>query len=335
MTWRERRIVTILSAILAILCAALLIVLGIRYRENRDIPETDTPAMSDDATEQTAYTALTYDNGTATLSFARDESGAWIWSDDPEFPLDDSTITAITDLLTAWNPQQTITDTDVIADSGLEEPAATLLATTSTGTISLAFGKTTTDGTSYYVRLNEDDTTVYIIDGGLYELMCTPIYDMCVLPVLPALQERIIQSIVITGAAAEDGTEGLSTVLTAQRAEGEDNVTSWRSSGANVTDAPSVRDLLEDLGTLSFTKCILYRPSDEAASICGFDNPAKLSVTYTSETGTDEALNLLIGSPLPDGSGRYVRLGKDSAIYSLPTASLDPLMPLSVTGLEG
>ena len=35
MTWKERRTVTILSIILAVLAAALLVVLGIRYREHR------------------------------------------------------------------------------------------------------------------------------------------------------------------------------------------------------------------------------------------------------------------------------------------------------------
>ena len=35
MTWRERRIVTILATILLVLVAALLIVLGIRFREWR------------------------------------------------------------------------------------------------------------------------------------------------------------------------------------------------------------------------------------------------------------------------------------------------------------
>ena len=44
MTWQEKRVVTILSTILLILSAALLIVLGIRYRENRVDPETgETP----------------------------------------------------------------------------------------------------------------------------------------------------------------------------------------------------------------------------------------------------------------------------------------------------
>ena len=47
----------------------------------------------------------------------------------------------------------------------------------------------------------------------------------------------------------------------------------------------------------------------------------------TNETQIELTLDL-------DGTGRYVRLGDDSTIYLLPTASLDPLMRVSVNGLE-
>ena len=39
MTYRERRLVTFLSSILGLLVIALLIVLAIRYRENRAQPD--------------------------------------------------------------------------------------------------------------------------------------------------------------------------------------------------------------------------------------------------------------------------------------------------------
>ena len=48
-----------------------------------------------------------------------------------------------------------------------------------------------------------------------------------------------------------------------------------------------------------------------------------------------DLLEMQIGAPLPDGSGRYVRLAGSSTIYDLPTATLDPLMHISVLGLDG
>ena len=109
MTWRERRIVTILATILLVLVAALLIVLGIRFREWRADREGADPSDGGAAPASGAYTSLTYDNGTATLSFSQDEAGAWYWTADESFPLEDTVILEILDLLSSWKPQQTLT----------------------------------------------------------------------------------------------------------------------------------------------------------------------------------------------------------------------------------
>ncbi len=336
MTWQERRTVTILSTILAVLCAALLIVLGIRYQQNRDLPNQEDGTVPGTVTDPSAITALTYENGSTTLSFSLNKAGAWIWDVDPDFPLDDTTITAILEQLSSWKPQQTITDSAVLADCGMSDPTASLTAATAQGTMTMLLGKATTDGNSYYMQLNNDESTAYIIADTLYQLLCTPIYDMCALPELPELPEDSIQSVTIRGAAPSEDARGITTVLTAQRPEGETGSTTWRSAGANVTDDETVRALLSDLEHLAFEKCIDYRPSDEAAEICGFVTPAaELEVDYTTDTGAEQTLLLTMGNALPDGSGRYTRLGADTTIYLLPTAALDPLMRISANGLEG
>lgn len=337
MTWQERRTITILSTILAVLCAALLIVLGIRYRENRDLPDQADGTVPGTVTDTAAITALSYENGQTSLSFSLNEAGNWVWDVDADFPLDNTTITSILELLSTWKPQQTITDSDTLENCGMDDPTASLTASTAQGgTMTMLLGKATTDGSSYYMRFNGDESTVYIIDGTIYQLLRTPIYDMCVLPELPVLTEDVIQSVTIRGAAPSEDTRGITTVLTAQHPDGEDGTTTWRSAGANVTDDETVRALLSDLGALAFTKCVDYRPSDEAAEICGFAAPAaELEVAYTTDTGLEQTLLLTIGNPLPDSSGRYTRLGEDTTIYMLPTAALDPLMRVSANGLEG
>ena len=49
--------------------------------------------------------------------------------------------------------------------------------------------------------------------------------------------------------------------------------------------------------------------------------------------GEEAHLVLTIANPLPDASGRYVRIGEDTPIYYLPPALLDPMMPIAVHGL--
>lgn len=335
MTWKEKRLVTALSTILAILMLAVLIVLGIRYRESRAAAEGTAPIDhgTNTVVDHNAYTKLFYETEAFTLSFTRDELGKWHWDGDEQFPLNDATVTEILALLTAWNPQQTLKDEAALKDSGVDKATRTLIATTESGaSTTLVFGRPTTDGTSYYVQLNGDESTVYIVADTLYKMMDTPIYDMYRLPQLPALEEETLQSIAVSRLAEEDGQLAPFTVLSAQRTE-DGTFVGWRSNGANVTDDPSVKALLEDITALAITRCVLYEPSDEAVTICGFDEPtAGLTVVYTAN-GTEQSLNLTIGSRLPDGSGRYVRLGESSTIYFLPTELLDPLMRLAVEGL--
>ena len=195
MTWRERRLITVLSIILAILSAAVLIVLGIRYREARARAEAaavDPAAMVAVAAEETGsqYVALEYFNGSTTLAFDLTEGGQWVWRYDHDFPLDTATVTAMLDTITTLTPQQTLTEHEELENYGLDNPDEYLTVTTTEQSyIHLLFGKPTTDGESRYCLLNGDDSTVYIFDGKLAKLMETPIYDMCILPELPKIRK--------------------------------------------------------------------------------------------------------------------------------------------------
>lgn len=349
MTWRERRTITILTTILLILAAMLLVVLGIRYRQNRDVPEDGINAAADPASgavDAGFYTALSYSNGDAFLSFSQDEEGTWHWDANTDFPLDDATVEEILDALVNWRPQQTLKDQESLEAAGLAEPGGSLTAAAAKGgATTLLFGKATTDGQSCYVRLNGDESTVYIIDNAIRRLMDVAIYDMCRLPELPVLTEDSIASISIQGPAPEaeasgapedgapaDQEPGPLTVLTAHQGAGA----SWRSNGANVTDDPTVRGLMEDILSLKLSRCVDYDPSDEAADLCGFSNPqATLRIRYDAGEGQeDQELVLTIGNRLPDKSGRYTRLGGEAPIYLLETELLDPLMRVAANGLE-
>lgn len=328
MTWKERRLITVLSVILAILSAALLIVLGIRYRQSRDAAQDPAVQAAQAAIAAGSdYSSLTVYSGSATLSFSIQESGTWVWDDDTAFPLDSTTITSILDLLSDLTPQQVLSDPESLESYGLDAPTASVSAVAADQTtVSVTFGKATTDGKSRYAMMNDDSSTLYIFADTLFQALRTPIYDMMTLPELPALTASVMTSISIQG----PGEDAQPLMLAAQHQDGN---TTWLSSGEDVTNNAIVQALLEDLQQLQISRCIDYRPSDDAAAICGFDEPdALVQITYCTEDGKETVLTITVGSSEPGGTGRYARIGEDTTIYLLETALLDPLMRIAAQG---
>lgn len=326
MTRKQKRLLRKLILLVVLLAAVLGIVKLVQHRKAAQ-EEADAAARQEEGilTEQQAYTAIQYWNGSTTLSFALDEDGQWTWADDPDFPLDDSTVTQISGLLSSLKPQQTITDGDTLEAYGLDDPSATLTATGSDGkTLTLSFGKTTTDETSYYMLMNNEESPVYIVDGALRSAMDTTIYDMCLLPELPVLTADVLSKVKLT--AGEN--------ILLLNAKQENDATTWTSAGKDVTDNDRVADIVAGLKGLSITRCTDYKPSDEAAEICGFTAPsATVDVTYLSDSGTDQTLRLTIGARTLAEDGYYVRVDDGKAIYEMPADTLSALVDAAANGL--
>ena len=328
--WKQTRRNRFLSVILLILVAAVLVVGGYRWRQLRQVAQQVTPdgEVILAPTTQHKYDSLLYKYSGRTLSFAVDElSDRWQWADDPEFPLDSTVVEEICPTLANLRPQQTLTPEESMESYGFTDPVATLTASAGDNTSTVVFGRTTTDGTSRYAMVNSDEEVVYIFDAAILELLAVPIHDMAKLPKLPALTADTLDNLTISGTA--------DTVLSAQRSEGEETAT-WRSGGANVTDAPEVKALLADLEQLDISKCFIFRPSAEAAEICGFtEETAVVLQAIHHHGGENLQFTLTVGSTALDGTSRYVRLNDTETIYQMDGALLDVLMTLAETGLEG
>ncbi|MBE6995267.1 MAG: DUF4340 domain-containing protein [Ruminococcaceae bacterium] len=338
MTWKERRLISLLSAILGLLAAVLLIVLGIRYRESRPEPTPVSKPETGEITEQEQapyFSALTYYNGSTTLNFSLNSKGNWIWRDDPSFPLDDTVVLSILSVLSNWAPQEILTDAESVQAADWTHPLGSLTATTSEGTVvRLLFGRPTEDGSAHYVRVNNDGTMVHVVPDDVYDLLCIPIYDMMILPEVPELTEDRIDSIRVSRAKSETNSTNTpeSMLFTAYRM-GE--TVTWRYGGADITYEPLLRALLNDLKALGTLACKIYRPSPEAVSICGYDAPtATVQVVY-ADGSEMQTLRLTVGNPLPDGTGNYVWLNDDTTIYTLAPSVLDTILKLSANGLDG
>lgn len=328
MTMRQKRLLRRLLSLLALVIVVVLVVTAARRGREDD---TETPAETGAVTDHDArYTSLTYDNGSATLSFALNEAGEWIWADLPEFPLDDTSVRKTLDLITGLQPQQTLTDPEDLEQYGLDDPTMTLTAGLDDGSeLTAAIGrKVSGDSGSDYLLLNGDESTVYIVDGALSAELSRGIYEMMALPELPDIGES--QFCRVTVEAGENLT-----VCTAY-AGAEGVPLSWRSGGANVTDAPALRDLLEVLSHLTVDACLDYNPSAEAVRLCGFETPAaSVEVQYEDENGAELTMTVTLGGLTVDGTGRCVRINDDATIYAVAADRLTPVLTVAEGGLEG
>ncbi len=172
--------------------------------------------------------------------------------------------------------------------------------------------------------------------------MAVGIYDMCLLPDFPALTEDQLNSITLSGsvttvlsAAHEEAPADANSSSSNSSSSSNTSVTTWSSGGTDVTDDKQVQGIVKQVLGLSLDACVDYRPTDDAAALCGFDKPdAVITVKYTGEGSADETLTLTVGGRVLDGDGRYVRMNDDTTVYRMTADKLDMLMKVSVNGLE-
>lgn len=342
MTKKQKRNLFVLIGIVAVLVVALLAVRAHNQSVKDKAADAAASAEYSLTSSDLKFSAISYTNATATLSFAVNESGSWYWVDDPDFPLNNDDLTKLSNTLTGLTPQQTITDGDTLDAYGLTSPAVSLTATETDGkTLKLTLGNATSDGESYYMLKDNDQSKVYVVSDTLYTELTLGIYDMMQLPELPVLQESQLSTVTISGsvettlsaaitksAAKADSSQGDTS------ADSSSNIT-WRSSGTDVTDNQDVSGAVEEVCAMVLDHCEDYKPSKQAVSICGFDKPAcVVSVNYTAQSGGEGSYTLTVGNKTADGKSYCVRVNDDTTIYAVTADSLSSLLSIAANGLS-
>ena len=216
---------------------------------------------------EAAYSSLTYDNGNATLSFHLDEAGQVGLVRRPgvsgrlHHPVDPDP---------SHQPQTPADHYRGRYAGGLwpDQPFATLTAAKPDGgTLTISLGNTTTDGNSYYMLMNEQESPVYI-SNSLYNEMSKTIYDMCDLPELPPADGGKTSSPSPLRAPPAPCCGPSTRRPPPTRRPGRRRSPSPGLPAArDVTGNADTASLLAELGALTFTKCVDYKPTDEAAAL--------------------------------------------------------------------
>lgn len=303
------------TRLLALLLLAALLV-GCGHKEQ---PDTDTDPNAQAALPPEGITALVLSDDTQVLRFRRD-GDIWYWQDDEAFPLDQAAMPALLEAAAAMTASTPVQAGDDLSEYGLDDAKTSLSVTADGETLTFTRGDQAASG-DWYLRCTEDGTVRMVSDNTVkvFQLLDGSIYDMAVLPTLPAITMDTLHTAAITGSG--DVQINLR-VVDGVRKVGSRDVTAE-------TEA-----LMDELSRLTVTACVDYDPAEGAAAVCGLDAPeAVLTLTYANAVGTEETLTVTVGLPIGDG-GRYVTISGDATIYRMEEASLVQVLTLAETGLN-
>ncbi len=294
------------------LLAALTLLCGCGKKEAQ--PQQEDMAVNIVPVE--GVTALELCDGEVTLRFARTDD-TWHWVDDGTFPLDQQAVAALLALPSSLAAAEPVQGQGELSGYGLETPKKYVTATADGADSTIYVGSQTSDGRWYVLT---PDGVVRLAAQADGEALSRSIYDMAVLPELPAITEENLISLTLTG------TEGKQVTFSVD----ESGVR--RSGARDVTEKTA--SLVDELGKLAVTACVDYDPADGAAAVCGLDVPeAILAVNYVNAHGGDGALTLTVGGSTGDG-GRYVTLNGDATIYRMEETGLAQVLTLAALGLS-
>jgi len=294
------------------LLAALTLLCGCGKKEAQ--PQQEDMAVNIVPVE--GVTALELCDGEVTLRFARTDD-TWHWVDDGTFPLDQDAVAALLALPSSLAAAEPVQGQGELSGYGLETPKKYVTATADGADSTIYVGSQTSDGRWYVLTPDGVVRLAAEADGAA---LSRSIYDMAVLPELPAITEENLISLTLTGAEGKQVTFSV------------DESGVRRSGARDVTEKTA--SLVDELGKLAVTACVDYDPADGAAAVCGLDVPeAILAVNYVNAHGGDGALTLTVGGSTGDG-GRYVTLNGDATIYRMEETGLAQVLTLAALGLS-
>ena len=216
--------------------------------------------------------------------------------------------------------RQTLTEYTELSDYELDEPGYSLILTWTDGREeSLAIGKATADGDGRYALRNGDETTLYLITDNLTALLDRPIYSMMRLPEPVELAETRLTAVTCTAGETE---------LRLVAYDAGDGSVVWKYGNRDVTAA--VSPAIAVLCAWGVERCVDYEPSHDAAVLCGFAKPtARIDIEYLDAAGGAQTLRYTLGSTVPGGEGRCLRLGEDRTIFAVTAESADAVLSLA------
>ena len=290
--------------LLATLVILLAVYLGLQaWNHSREEQEKEAEKAAEihiTDTDAEDIISLDFNVGNGDIELQK-EDGAWIYTPDPDFPLDQSYPENIAFAVGKITADRELEDGDTLADYGLDDPVYTIEFTDSEGNVTdLSFGNMT--GDDYYVTVG-DTGTVYTVASSVLDDLNYTIDDMAQLDDYPAIGSGNLVKEVIT----QNGE------TTTYDSEDEDQ-------------SEDVAAVAGGLGAVTLGDAADYSVDDADLAGYGLDEASRITVeaTYT-EDDEEKVLTLYIGGENGDGD-RYVMINDSRIVYLISDEICDNIL---------
>ncbi len=323
MNINQKRQLLVLLLVLVVLCISFGGFLISRYGKTEKPNEGPVYVLQMDSIVKISYT-----NPTTTLSFNED-GGKWQWTGHSAFPLDNSCLREMTDLLGALPAVRVIENPEAPKAYGFDDSYGSITAVSKAGTsVTLTLGNLT--GDNYYIMRSDSDT-VYTVDATLYKYLSRSIYSMALLPPIPDFSAESINSLTIDGA--------FDTTFVFEHTKNADGktVTAVYRDGADVTEAAVTKQLVSEMIGLSYAACVAYDATEEdleTSLIAGKDAPTfSVTVHYTDEKGNPGVYHMDAGY-IEGASYVFCAVAGDTGIYTMKSDYLSGVITIVSKGYD-
>lgn len=242
-------------------------------------------------TEAGDIVSFSYDMGNGELAFEK-RDGQWYYTEDEDFPLDQSVPEQIVQDISQITADRELTDGDALEDYGLDEPSCTLAYTDASGeTTKVAFGDMTGD---YYYALVNETGPVYTAASSVMESLNYTLDDMAVLDDYPAIGSGNL----IRESVTQNGE------MTTYDSENEDQ-------------AEDIAAVAGGLGAVTLSEAADYSVEEEDLAGYGLDEASRITVEAVYTTDEEENTIVLYIGAKDESGNRYVMINDSRIVYLL------------------
>ena len=270
---------------------------------------------------------LYYEYKNKAYYFSRQQGGPWVYLGDPEFPLDQELIRAMTRRIEGIRSSRRIGDLGEknYHDMGFDNPTVVVKAIAFSGQDIMFTVGGYNDVISHYYMVIGGSPQIHILEQGFVDAFKHELYDLILKDPAPEYLTSSVESFNIY----KNGETTYFQYYQDGLKSSYSKIEQWFITNDHVSDFPAgssyVFNYLAYTGAgLELDACVLYNASPEVFPMYGLDDPVIVTVDYEDKDGRKAVIRYFIGDKV--GEQYYLMHSDSDKIYLVSALIGDTLV---------